>query len=66
MSKELETNVFNTGESLTSNRPLKLIYSPNRYLLQAVLMSQIWPPVILNLNLVVVAGHSASRSLTSI
>ena len=66
MSKELETNVFSTGESLTSNRPLKLIYSPNRYLLQAVLMSQIWPPVILNLNLVVAAGHSASRSLTSI
>jgi len=47
--------------------PLDLISFPKRYALQAVLMPQIWPPVILDqINLAVAAGHYASRSPANI
>ena len=47
--------------------PINLISFPNRYALQAVFMSQIWPPVLLDqINLAAAAGHCASRSPANI
>jgi hypothetical protein len=47
--------------------PQNSISFPNIYAIQAVLMSQIKPPLILDqMNLAAAAGHCASRSLTNI